>query len=214
MMDRLIATTESIAFNRTLARVGLAAAVLLATVLVGGGSAVAAPVDASPANGGSFDSGTPTMEGSAGGPFVGSEPTTSSAPGSGDFSVAGESTADPGSALQMEVQGITEERIVVEARYPDGPVIERVYLGSAEQFEISEDTVSLPEDTDGLARPVETRAVAGHEGHWMVYFRTEDINFSQVDEGKVTMGLRVVGPGPWGATDTVRFSPGDGVKPA
>jgi hypothetical protein len=111
-MDRLHITTGGTAYNRTLGRVGLAAAVLLATVIVGAGSAAAGPVDASPATGGSFDSGTPTMDGTGDSPFVGSESTT--IPGDfGPVTVAEESTAGADSVVHSTVVEVTDADVAI-----------------------------------------------------------------------------------------------------
>jgi hypothetical protein len=107
---------------------------------------------------------------------------------------AGRATAAEES-IRVEVRELTEEHIAVDVRFPDDVFdgVEfptDVFLGLAEQFVIhaEEDAVSLPEDTAGLANPVDAGRL--DERTYRMYFRTEDVDWPEEDE-EVTLGLGV-----------------------
>lgn len=109
--------------------------------------------------------------------------------------------------LWIDVREMTEEYIVVDARFPqdvftdDVEFPQDIFLGHAEQFVVheEEDAVSLPEDTEELATPVEMDFENPHDV--VLYFRTQDskvADFIGQDYIEVGLGLfteRTV-PGP------------------
>jgi hypothetical protein len=64
-----------------------------------------------------------------------------------------------------------------------------VFLGHAERFVLHEDGewVSLPEETEVLAKPVEAERL--DEGTYAMYFRTPDVDLSEAEGEEVTLGL-------------------------
>lgn len=107
--------------------------------------------------------------------------------------VAAEETTDDG--LQMEIGEVNEEYIAVEVAFPGGEGTfdksSPLLLGRADQFLIHEDgeSVSLPEDTEGLARPVEVKRL--DEQTYLLYFQTDDLDLSEVEDEEVTLGLGI-----------------------
>ena len=99
--------------------------------------------------------------------------------------------------LYANVREMTEDEIVVSARLPDGTDADDIafpsdtFLGHTEQFVVheGEDAVSLPEDTDGLATPVEMDFENPHEV--TLYFRTEEVDLSAADGEEVSLGLGI-----------------------
>jgi hypothetical protein len=120
---------------------------------------------------------------------------------------------------QFEIEDANEEVIVARVRYPDFPIMDNLdtlYLGLADDFIVHEDSVSLPENTEGLAQPVEVERL--DEQTYRMYFRTGDIDFSEVEGEEVTLGLgvfpeRTVSQEYW---DTVsqRYNPENGTNGA
>ena len=108
---------------------------------------------------------------------------------------AGRGAADAGNGVQLEVREMNEEYIIVEVRFPrDDSTYDRrdgLYLGHAERFVIHEDGewVSLPEDTDGLANPVEVERL--DERTYGMYFRTAEVDLSGAEGEEVMLGLGV-----------------------
>lgn len=123
---------------------------------------------------------------------------------------AGRSAAATEESIQVGVQEITEEYITVEVRHPVHPgpynpqeVPEAYYLGHVDQFVIHDNAVSLPDDTEKLATPLERERL--DEATYRMYFRTADIDFSEVEGEEVTLGLgvfpeRTVSRDYWGRT--------------
>jgi len=125
--------------------------------------------------------------------------------GSAVFAGLGSRTgaAETEDGLRAEVRELNEEYIAVDVRFPTDTFTEEVefpdgvFLGLADGFVVheEEDAVSLPEDTEGLARPVEVRSVeTGSEtSHRKVlYFRTADSGnvWDRLSEGEeVTTGV-------------------------
>lgn len=96
--------------------------------------------------------------------------------------------------LRFEVQEMTEETIRTRVVLPDtDSTFDRaspMLLGLADQFVHHDDeaTVSLPEDTDGPARPVEMRRL--DEQTAIVYFRTGDVEWpKEYEDEEITLGL-------------------------
>lgn len=97
--------------------------------------------------------------------------------------------------LYINVRDLSEDYIVVEGRLPDDleaddiAFLQDTYLGHAEDFVIheEEDAVSLPDDTDGLAKPVEIDY--NNPRDWTMYFRTDDVDLSEADGEDVMLGL-------------------------
>lgn len=98
--------------------------------------------------------------------------------------------------LWIDVRELSEEEIVVRARLPDGMEADDVefphdtFLGHAEQFVIHEDegTVSLPEDTEELAKPVEMDFENPHDV--VMHFRTRDSKVADfIGQNYVEVGL-------------------------
>lgn len=116
--------------------------------------------------------------------------------------------------LWIDVREMTEDYIVVDVRFPqdtydDVEFPQDTYLGRAERFEIhaEERAVSLPEETDGLANPIEMDFENPHEAR--MYFRTEDVDLSEAEDGEIRLGLGVFAertiPGPaWDANTVAR----------
>jgi hypothetical protein len=118
----------------------------------------------------------------------------------GATAVAGRGSALPDrhGPLRIEVEEVTEEYIAVmvsiseelyERATERGAFPERVFLGLADRFVIREDRVSLPENAEVLARPVEMDFENPHDV--AMYFRTRDIDFSEVEGEEVTLGLGI-----------------------
>ena len=139
---------------------------------------------------------------------------------------SGRGAAETKETLQVEIEEMNEERVAVGVHVPEeladgglGVYLEEptnVWLGQADQFIVEEGengrVVSLPEDSEErFAAPVEMDEKWGGPGGWhaMVYFRTRDIDFSEVDGEEVTLGLGVFSdrtiPGTEWDTDSVRF---------
>ncbi len=97
-----------------------------------------------------------------------------------------------------------------------------IFLGVEQAFTVDRNEegevtgVMLPENGEGLATPVRSRSVAGHEGHWLFHFRTQDIDFSAVldqgvsDRDEITMGLAIIDGIALFDTDNVFVALGDG----
>ena len=107
---------------------------------------------------------------------------------------AGRGAAETEESLQAEVREMNEEYIVVEAWFPqdvfdDAEFPDDVFLGHTEQFVIHEDGewVSLPEETEGLANPVETDPMDPTASR--MYFRTGRVDLSGAEGEEVTLGL-------------------------
>lgn len=110
---------------------------------------------------------------------------------------AGRGAAETEEGLQIEVREFTEEYIAVEVRVPEELADQNdsfdwtghnFVLGYAERFVIhEEDAVSLPEDTDGFATPVELDPL--DPGEAIMYFRTADVDLSEADGEEVMLGL-------------------------
>jgi hypothetical protein len=97
-------------------------------------------------------------------------------------------------SLQFEILEFTEEYVAVEVYFPDDTFDEiefpdDLFLGHAERFVFHEDGewVSLPENVEALARPVE--ADFGNPHDVALYFRTRDLDLSEADGDEVTLGL-------------------------
>jgi len=96
--------------------------------------------------------------------------------------------------VQVELRELNEEYIAVEVYFPDGLFDEvefpdDLFLGHAESFVIhgDDEAVSLPEETEGLATPVEMDFGNPHEAsepfpttsrtaNVELYFRTRDVD--------------------------------------
>jgi hypothetical protein len=98
--------------------------------------------------------------------------------------------------VQLELRALNEEYIAVDVYFPDGVFDEvefpdDLFLGHAESFVVHEDeeAVSLPEDTEGLANPVEMDFSNPNEA--TVYFRTRDVDPkpTALEDEEVTLGL-------------------------
>lgn len=111
---------------------------------------------------------------------------------------AGRSAAATEEGLRFEIREFTGEYIAVEVRVPAELADENgtfdwtghnFVLGHAERFVIHEDGewVSLPEDTEGLANPVEMDPIDPAVA--IMYFRTEGTDLSEVDGNDVMLGL-------------------------
>jgi hypothetical protein len=107
---------------------------------------------------------------------------------------AGRGAAETGEELQAGVREMTEEYVAVEVAFPDDLFDEiefpnDVFLGHAERFVRHDDGewVSLPEETEGLANPVEGERL--DEGTYALYFRTPDVDLSEAEGEEVTLGL-------------------------
>jgi hypothetical protein len=107
---------------------------------------------------------------------------------------AGRGAAETEEGLRLEVREMTEEYVAVEVAFPDDTFDEvefpdDLFLGHAERFVIHEDGewVSLPEETEGLANPVEMDFENPHQAR--MYFRTEEIDLSGADGEEVLLGL-------------------------
>jgi len=109
----------------------------------------------------------------------------------------GRGVAETEEGLRIEAQEFAEEYIAVEVAFPDDLVDETafpdgLFLGHAEQFVIHEETVSLPEDSSGLATPVEVRKNSVVRGpSYTLYFRTEEVDLSEAEDVEVMLGLGV-----------------------
>jgi len=117
---------------------------------------------------------------------------------------AGRGATESEEGLWFEVEEATKEVIIarvslsVEIRkmiLPDGEIyvpFGRTFLGHRDHFTVEDDTVSLPEDTDGLVNPVEAERL--DEQTYRMYFRTEDIDWPAPDNfesEEVTLGLGI-----------------------
>ena len=102
-----------------------------------------------------------------------------------------------------EIDPDNDEKIPVEVRLSQD-LVELVqsnpsYLGIRDAFDVAHDedgritSVSISGEFEdrGVATPVGKRAVAGHEGHWILDFRPSEIDTSNVGGGTVTMGLLI-----------------------
>jgi hypothetical protein len=111
----------------------------------------------------------------------------------------GVGAAETEDELRLEVRELNEEYIAAEVYIPPNPFPpdenefqNEVFLGHAEQFVIHEDGewVSLPEDTEGLANPVEVERL--DERTYGMYFRTASVDeFPEADGEEVMLGLGV-----------------------
>jgi hypothetical protein len=106
----------------------------------------------------------------------------------------GTGAAETEEGLRIEVREMNEAYLAVEVRFPDDlfdeiKPLNDVFLGHAERFVIHEDGewVSLPEETEGLANPVEMDFGTPHDV--VMYFRTRDVDLSEADGEEVTLGL-------------------------
>lgn len=96
-------------------------------------------------------------------------------------------------SIQIEFREATEEYVAVDVLFPDDLFDDvefpnDVFLGLADRFVIHDDAVSLPEDTDGLANPVEADRL--DQQTYRTYFRMEDIDWPEEHE-EVTLGLGI-----------------------
>jgi hypothetical protein len=108
---------------------------------------------------------------------------------------AGTAAADE-ERVQVELRELNEEYVAVEVYFPDDLFDEvefpdDLFLGHAEAFVVHEDeeAVSLPEEIEGLATPVEMDFGNPHEA--TVYFRTRDVDPkpTALDDDEVVLGL-------------------------
>jgi hypothetical protein len=109
---------------------------------------------------------------------------------------AGRGAAETEEGLRLDVREMTEEYIAVEVWLPDDTIDEAefpddLFLGHADRFVIHEDeeAVSLPEDLDGLANPVEMDFENPNEVS--MYFRTGEVDLSEASGEEVVLGLGV-----------------------
>jgi hypothetical protein len=111
---------------------------------------------------------------------------------------AGTGAAETEEELRFEVEEANEEYIAAQMMLPHGVYFphdtnfpHHTYLGLADDFIVheNEDAVSLPEDTEGLANPVEAERL--DEETYRVYFHTRDVDFPEVEDEEVTLGLGV-----------------------
>lgn len=106
---------------------------------------------------------------------------------------SGLGSAETEEGLHIDVRELTEEVMAVKVWIPDETHAEDIadiaILGHADQFVVheEEDTVSLPENTDGLATPAEMDFENPHEA--MIYFRTTEIDLSEAGDEEVMLGL-------------------------
>lgn len=108
---------------------------------------------------------------------------------------AGRGAAETEEGLEFEVLEFTEAYIAVEAAVPDEGTLEEVafpqdvFLGHAARFEVHEeaDAVSLPEDVEALANPVEMDFENPHD--LRLYFRTGEVDLSAAEGDEVLLGL-------------------------
>lgn len=103
----------------------------------------------------------------------------------------GRGAAETEESIQVEVREMTEEYVAVEVWFPDDTLDgvefpDDIFLGLADEFVIHDDAVSLPENTEGFANPVEVDP----ENPALLYFRTRDVDFQGEGE-EVTLGLGV-----------------------
>lgn len=111
--------------------------------------------------------------------------------------LAGTGTAQTEEGLQFEIKEASEEVITARVHVPE-EIADRsefpglVYLGHVDQFGIDGDTVRLPEETYGLANPVEMERL--DEETFRMHFRIRDIDFSEEEGKEVTLGLGVAAP--------------------
>jgi hypothetical protein len=108
--------------------------------------------------------------------------------------------------VQVELRELNEEYVAVEVYFPDDlfdgvefpddlfdevEFPDDLFLGHAESFVVhgDEEAVSLPEETEGLATPVEMDFGNPHEA--TVYFRTRDVDPrpTVLDDDEVVLGL-------------------------
>lgn len=106
---------------------------------------------------------------------------------------AGRGTAETEEGFRLKVEELTEEVIVVNVAsvdtFPEADY-SKFFLGHADQFEIHDDAVSLPEDTDGLARPVEAERL--NEQTYRMYFHTQDSKVADfIGQDYIDIGLGV-----------------------
>jgi hypothetical protein len=107
---------------------------------------------------------------------------------------AGTGAAETGEGLRLEVREMTEEYVAVEVWFPNDVFDEvefptDIFLGHAERFVLHEEegAVSLPEDVEVLATPVEMDFGNPHDV--VMYFRTEQVDLSAADGEEVVLGL-------------------------
>ena len=137
---------------------------------------------------------------------------------------AGRGAAETEEGVRIEVREFTEEYIAVDVAFPDDLFDEvefpdDVFLGHAERFVTHEDGewVSLPEETEGLATPVEVEESSVVRGpSYVVYFRTAAVDLSRAEGEEVVLGLglfpeRTVPEHYWDACPGHRdYTPGSG----
>ena len=109
---------------------------------------------------------------------------------------AGRGAAEAEEGLRLEVREFTEEYIAVSVAFPNDVFDEvefpnDVFLGHTDQFVLHEDGewVSLPEDTEGLAHPVEVERL--DERTYGMYFRTPEVDLSEAEGEEVMLGIGV-----------------------
>lgn len=138
----------------------------------------------------------------------------------GSTMLAGLGAAETEEGLRFEVKDLTEEYIAVRVRMSEelyervnerGAFPDRVFLGLADQFVIREDSVSLPEETEGLARPVEMDFENPHD--MTMHFRIPDSKVADfIGQDYIEMGLGIFPertiPRQHGTFDTEGLQPG------
>lgn len=110
---------------------------------------------------------------------------------------AGRGAAETDEELQFKQWEATEEYLLADVHFPtdifdDTEFPTDIFLGHVDDFLLDDDEewVSLPEDTEGLANPVEMDFDNPHDVR--VYFRTEDVAWpKEYEEDTVTLGLGV-----------------------
>jgi hypothetical protein len=107
----------------------------------------------------------------------------------------GRAAAGTDDGLRIELRERTEEYVAIDVRFPndvfDGVEFPNdVFLGLADEFVLRDDAVSLPEDTERLATPVEVKPIETDSETYrrrLAYFRTQDVVGYSVPD--VTLGL-------------------------
>jgi hypothetical protein len=172
MIDLTDITTGRTADSRQLGRVALALAVLAAALTASTGGALAAPA------------------------------RTERVDAVADAGQLAASVDEPTDGLQIAVREANEEYIAVEVYFPDDLFFpdgvffpNDVFLG-ADRFVMhdEEGAVSLPEETEGLAQPVEVKQL--DERAYLMYFSTESVDPKPVaspetSDEEVRLGLGV-----------------------
>jgi hypothetical protein len=108
----------------------------------------------------------------------------------------GETVAADEERVQLELRELNEEYIAVEVYFPDDlfdgvEFPDDLFLGHAEAFVVREDeeAVSLPEETEGLAHPVEMDFNNPHEVTMYVRTRDVDPKPTALEDEEITLGL-------------------------